>query len=648
VNSVANTLFAYLRDAIYNPAKATLDPDALDPDFRDLGHGLKYFVDCILETRQFAQDLSRGNLDGQLPSRGNEMAAPLKSLHAALNHLSWQTQQVAKGDYRQRVEFMGSFADAFNSMVRQLEQRRKLDTDEKFRLQELVNLMLHNCVDLVLLFDREGRLAQASDSYLRTAGIADDAPLLGKSLFQLFEEFDPAFAQSLKSLLDAALKQGGRANDEKRLDFGKDDARTYTIHVSPMLDKGGNILGGYISFHDITEIVAAQRKAEQAQKKAENAARAKSEFLAQMSHEMRTPMNAIIGMTAIGEKANDLERAKYCLNKIHEASQHLLGVINDILDMSKIDAGKLEIASTSFDLREMLRVVTDINLFNIRRRKQNFSLDINEDIPDRIISDEQRLAQIITNLLSNACKFTPEGGNISLDVSMTERREDYCRLRFVVRDSGIGVARDQQERLFLPFEQADRSTSRKYGGTGLGLPISKRLAEMLGGDIHVESELGRGASFIVDIRAGIDAADAVCAKEETVSGTTAQFPGKHMLIAEDVDINREIIAALLEDSLIEITFAEDGAQAVQAYRDAPEKFDLILMDIHMPEVDGYEATRRIRASGAPTAASIPIIAMTANVFQEDIDRCLACGMNDHLGKPVEIDKVLEKLKKYLH
>jgi CheY-like chemotaxis protein len=374
-----------------------------------------------------------------------------------------------------------------------------------------------------------------------------------------------------------------------------------------------------------------------------------------MSHEMRTPMNAIMGMLSIARSATEIERKEYCLDRISEASQHLMGVINDILDTAKIESDKLELSYDRVDFREMVRRVTNLASFSVNERRQKLVVEVDENIPC-IITDGQRLAQVVSNLLSNAVKFTPEEGGISLTAKKIAEDDGLCTIRCLVKDTGIGISDEQRRQLFRPFEQADGSINRKFGGTGLGLAISKHLVEMMGGRIWVESELGSGASFFFEISArradepqtkdGAPREELHAAAAEGVSDDNI-FEGKRILIAEDVDINREIIDALLTHTGVEISFARNGAEAVDKFASAANGFDLILMDIHMPDVDGYEATRRIRASALPGSDTTPIIAMTANVFREDVERCLACGMNDHIGKPVDKDRVIAKLRTYL-
>jgi len=379
---------------------------------------------------------------------------------------------------------------------------------------------------------------------------------------------------------------------------------------------------------------------------------AKTRFLSHMSHEIRTPMNAIIGMTSIARTTTDPKRNAACLAKIEKASNHMLGILNQILDMSKIEADKFEIYSHPFEFKAMLNGIIGVLGIHIEEKQLNFIVDVDKVIPQYIISDELRLAQVLTNLLANAVKFTPHGGTVRLSVNwLTSGGNDKFTLHFEISDTGIGISPEQQTRLFSPFEQAEASTTRKFGGTGLGLVISKKIIEMMGGKIWVKSEIGDGSKFIFAIQF----------KEDDIIGyypsidpeappqdeSAYNFKNFTILIAEDVEINREIIIALLESTEVNIECAENGLQALQMFAAAPDRYDIILMDIQMPEMDGLTATRKIRGLEIEKAKTIPIIAMTANVFKEDVHECLAAGMDGHLGKPLDMPKVMEKLKKYL-
>lgn len=383
--------------------------------------------------------------------------------------------------------------------------------------------------------------------------------------------------------------------------------------------------------------------------RSEEESRSKSSFLARMSHEIRTPMNAVIGMITIAKKSKTMDEVEVCLDKINDSANHLLGVINDVLDMSKIEAGKMELSEMEFLFQDMITQVTTVMNFKLEEGRQNFSVRINENVPKFIIADKQRLAQVITNLLSNANKFTPEGGNIRLSVHQIEDAGSRCKLQVEVEDDGIGISMEQQARLFHSFEQADNSISRKYGGTGLGLAISKKIIDLMDGEIWIESEPGKGSKFIFTINAGVGASE----NEKDDTGLTDTeftmdlFAGKHILAADDVEINREILIALLDGTGVTIDSVENGREACDKFAANPEIYDMILMDLHMPEMDGYEATRIIRTMKLAKARTIPIIAMTANVFREDIEKCMLAGMNDHVGKPLDINTIIAKMKHYL-
>ena len=546
------------------------------------------------------------------------------------------------------------------------------------------------------------------------------------------------------------------------------------LEITPVIQHNTQV-GSIILLKDITQsrlLIEAT----------EAASRAKSEFLANISHEIRTPMNAVIGMVAIGKSSADMERKNYALSKIEDASKHLLGVINNVLDLSKIEAGKLELSLVEYDFEKMIKRVVNIINFRVENKRQKFMVYIDPDIPKRLIGDDQRLAQIITNLLGNAVKFTPENGSITLKTRYLGEENGLCNIQVIVIDTGIGISPEQKSRIFKSFSQAETGITRSFGGTGLGLSISKSIVEMMGGKIWVESEAGEGSAFIFtflskpgvmkkrddsdhiinreDIRilavdddpdilsyfneimenfglscdtaasgedalklivqkghydiyfldwkmpgidglelarelkklpvaskkysiilfsavewgeiviearrAGVDRFLAKPLFPSAIADTINEcigldqnhsqkidgaekglFAGRHILLAEDIEINREIMTALLEPTDLDIDYAHNGTEAVRMFNEAPDKYDMILMDIQMPEMDGYEATHRIRDSEPPESKTIPIIAMTANAFSKDVQRCMDAGMNGHIGKPLEFDKVLQKLRDYL-
>ena len=422
----------------------------------------------------------------------------------------------------------------------------------------------------------------------------------------------------------------------------------FTVRTAPVYDKRYNITDVVGSIVDVTEPTLLQERLEKALSDAQAASNAKSNFLSTMSHEMRTPMNAIIGMSAIGKATNAIARKDYAFEKIEGASNHLLGVINDVLDMSKIEAGMLTLSEETFELERAINKVITITNFRIEEKNQHFHYYIDPQVPKSIVADDHRLIQVLTNLVSNAIKFTPNNKFIRIEIKLIEKDDKLCTIQFNVIDQGIGLSKGQQGKLFQSFVQAEASTTRKYGGTGLGLAISKHIVDLMGGKIWIESELGMGATFSFTIIAKIPKGAEELIPSYMEDNNTPTFPGKVLLLAEDVDINREIVLATLEDTQITIDCAENGAEALTLFGNNPDRYDLIFMDVHMPIMDGYEATRGIRSLEYPRAKKVPIVAMTANVFREDIDKCLAAGMDAHLGKPLDFGAIFDTLKKYLY
>ena len=375
------------------------------------------------------------------------------------------------------------------------------------------------------------------------------------------------------------------------------------------------------------------------------ASQAKGEFLARMSHEIRTPLNAIIGMTEIAKRAATTDKKDTALMEISTASVHLVGILNDVLDMSKIESGKFLLSPDVFDLKSAMVEVKNIILQ--RCEEQEIVFNVNFALPDKsfVMGDKLRLKQILINLLGNAVKFTPNGQMINFNVISSNETDQQMEVEFCVADTGIGMTEEQMINLFHAFEQADQSIAVKYGGTGLGLSISQNLVMKMGGEITVTSQPQKGSTFKFNLE--FERAKPP-AKQEGEAVQAVSLAGKRMLLAEDILINRTIIIELLSDMELQIDEAEDGAKALEMFKNSSEGYyDIVFMDIQMPNMNGYDATVAIRSLDRQDAAGVPIIAMTANAYKEDIDRSLAAGMNAHLAKPVDIVELRKSVVKWL-
>jgi len=655
-------------------------------------------------------------------------------------------------------------------LYKQAAALRDFNEKEKETQMRYNEMLLENSPDHIFVMDTSKSILLCTLSIRQITG----RDVVGEDFLQVIKgSFGVGFEKKIRAAIDEVQSSGeirtiDAITDNDICRSSNEQANYFSFRINPIVNEG-EMTGFIIVVHDYTDMHNANVKAEAA-------TQAKSSFLANMSHEIRTPLNAIIGMSNIGRSARSIDRMHYCFGKIDEASSHLLGVINDILDVSKIEAGKFELSHTEYDFEKVLHKAFNVIAFRVDEKNQKLTVSIDKKIPKFQYGDDQRLMQVVTNLLSNAVKFTPDGGDISINTKLIGMDKTFCTVQVSICDSGIGISRDQQERLFSSFSQAESSTVRKFGGTGLGLSICKSIVEMLGGEIWVESEIGLGATFsftfkseiaekkgevtldwsklrilvvdddhaileffkevtelygaccdtadcgedaldtvgkngmydmyFVDYRMpGIDGlemiktldigkehrtyvalitgaergefekrseevgVDMVLQKpifpsdivdaintfigidhleiEEANAGSANLFEGYRVLLAEDVEINREIVTALLSPTGLLIDCAENGTEAVRMFLNAPDRYDLIFMDVQMPGLDGYEATRHIRSLGIKKAADIPIIAMTANVFKEDIKRCIGAGMDGHIGKPLVFDEIIEVLHKFL-
>jgi signal transduction histidine kinase/CheY-like chemotaxis protein len=523
---------------------------------------------------------------------------------------------------------------------------RSKTTDELGTLANSFDEMADRLVESVngplVITDMDGRTIYANDDALWTTKKSIDkvigAPYGEVSIYPVGSKYCPI----------TALKEGREAE----VLFLEDAERYVKGKATYLYDKDGTKTGYIIVTDDVTEMALEQIQLqrtkvelEQAVNEANRANEYKGEFLARMSHEIRTPMNAIIGMTnmvkrKLMEEGNSGPEILSNVRQIEESSQHLLGLLNDVLDFSKIDAGKIELSFEPVSIHKLVNTVASI--IKPRCSEKNIFFDVAIDVPANmsVDTDPLRLRQVLINLLGNAVKFTPELGRIDFKIIEIESIGGKILLEFSVKDNGIGMSEETMKTLFQPFEQGSAGVARRYGGTGLGLAISRSIVRMLGGDIEVRSDHGEGSTFSFKLL--LDEVVSAEAESITVVDGKDQFAGKHALLADDVAINRIIAIDLLEFTGLDIDEAEDGEMAVMMFENSPEfTYDIIFMDVQMPKMDGYEAASRIRSMDRLDAKTVPIVALTANAFRDDIENAMRHGMNAHLAKPMDIQKIIE-------
>ncbi len=510
-----------------------------------------------------------------------------------------------------------------------------------------VRSALDTLAEGLLVIDLKERVVLANQAFAAMLGRKPDE-LLGRSASELaWVDADGAPFSTGAFPWERALAEGTpQRNDMVHLRDSESELRTFLVNCSPVLGSGGRAGGVLISLDDVTQLEAHKVELSTAKEEAEAANQAKSEFLANMSHEIRTPMNAILGFTEVlrrGYEKRDADRQKY-LDTIRSSGEHLLQLINDILDLSKIESGRLEVERVPFAPNLMIQEV--IRVLSVKAREKALTLEFEVDgpIPEMVVSDPTRVRQVLTNLVSNAIKFTERGAvRVVARLDSTEGRHRLC---IDVIDSGIGVPGEMLDAIFDPFVQADSSVTRRFGGTGLGLPISRRFARLLGGDISARSVVGSGSTFSVAIDPGplegvrlLQPEAALAVAREMVGAAPGHwhFPPSKVLVVDDGEENRELIQLVLDEVGIEVEGAENGRVGVEMAQSG--NFDVILMDMQMPVMDGYAATARLRELGCET----PIVALTANAMKGFERECLQVGCTGYLTKPVNIDDLLAKL-----
>lgn len=733
----------------------------------------------LREARLRAAREMEGNADHRLA-----LAYYDREVLPALNHLDSILLQISAAVDSQGVEIRREFLDRhmltrgaavlmgificiilLYNQLRGRAQRKAIEHREK-----LFNLLSQNIDDVFLISNASGQIGYASSNAGRSLDLPASEIIRKPGL--IFQQLGEAGAWLRASLND----RNSCANSEKEASL-KDGAKKLRLRVYPVCDGAGRLERHIVVISDETQAEERQQLLRDALESARSANAAKSSFLASMSHEIRTPMNAIIGMATIAQsKLDDKFRVENCLGKIMESSRHLLGLINDILDMAKIDTGKLMLASEQFSLGNSIQSIVSMIQTQAQERSQTFEVTVGELEHETFIGDPLRLNQILINLLGNAIKFTPENGEISLKIEMSALKNNVATLRFTVSDTGVGIKPEALEHIYQPFERSSGDSASKSGSAGLGLAITKNLVTLMGGAIAVSSEQGKGATFTVElpfalgesihtehrdtlpplrvlvidddmgtcehaslilskmglkshftlsgsealrilkeaadkgepfdvclldwhmpVMSGAETARAIheqCgartkiviisafdwgpieqeARADGAVGFIAKpffissihdallsfastpkeekeeeednfdFSGRRVLLAEDNEFNREIAEEFLEMAHMIVEYAENGQEAVNKFQAAATGYyDMILMDIQMPVMNGYEATRSIRRLDRPDAATIPILAMTANAFSEDIVAAMEAGMNGHIAKPIDVQALYQQI-----
>ncbi|WP_229260759.1 ATP-binding protein [Duganella levis] len=505
---------------------------------------------------------------------------------------------------------------------------------------------------LIAYLDRDLRYRFANAHYRAQWGL-EPQDMLGKTVSEVFGPAAGPWLEDLESAL-----AGRRLHYER--DFqGPNGVDHFLVDLVPDIAPDGRVSGFYLTAMNITD----RKNSEQ---RAEAASRAKSEFVANMSHEIRTPMNAVLGVAYLLENTPLTQAQKEYVGMIRSSGQMLLGVLNDVLDFSKIEAGRMELAPQPFLLREVLDSLSNVMSLPANARGISLAIDADDEVPPVLVGDAMRLQQILLNLVGNAVKFTERGG-VSVRVMLEQAAaEQGLRLRFTVRDSGIGMDLEQQSRLFSAFNQADASTTRRFGGTGLGLAICRRLTELMGGAISVRSTPGAGSEFVVTLPFGV-ADDDVPVEHPALQTAAAQgwlmpeapasqdappepepapaprLQGLRLLLVEDHPLNQLVARGMLEHAGASVEVAENGQLAVDRLRDRAEDYDIVLMDVQMPVMDGFEATRHIRHA---LGLKLPVLAMTAGVMQSEQDQCIDAGMDDFIAKPVDVEQMLDTISRH--
>jgi PAS domain S-box-containing protein len=517
--------------------------------------------------------------------------------------------------------------------------------EEQSKQEKFMNMMLENSSNIIILLDGEGRFAYCTDTFLKIAGIQNFGLVNGLHFSEVFDRFhNKDFSEHANAYIGRAMTEQGTLKSEEVLDIdGSGELRIYNTNTTAMRDKSGKVEGVMLLFHDVTETLQAKDAAEAASK-------AKSVFLATMSHEIRTPLNAIIGLSEI-QLQNELPEETHAdLEKIYNSGSTLLGIINDILDISKIEAGNFELIPVDYDTPSLINDTVQLNIVRIGSKPITFKLNIDDTMPARLFGDELRVKQVLNNILSNAFKYT-KAGLVTLQVRWEKKGNDAL-MSFAVSDTGQGIKKEDMDRLFSEYTQLDTQANRKIEGTGLGLSITKKLVEMMDGAVTVESEYGWGSTFTVRLRQGIieerpigkEVAENLQSfrlietrRSRGKNLVRAYMPYGKVLVVDDVQTNLDVARGLMLPYGLTIDCVQSGLDAIEKIRDEKIKYDVIFMDHMMPGMAGIEAAQIIRNEiGTEYAKSVPIIALTANALAGNEEMFLSSGFDSFIAKPIDI------------
>jgi PAS domain S-box-containing protein len=517
--------------------------------------------------------------------------------------------------------------------------------EEQTKLEKFMNMMLENSSNIIILLDGEGRFAYCTNTFLNIAGIQNFGLVNGLHFSGVFRRFNnDAFLEHAETCIDRAMKEQGTVRSEESLDIGgSGELRIYITNTTAMRDKSGKVEGIMLLFHDVTETLRAKEAAEAASK-------AKSAFLATMSHEIRTPLNAILGLSEIQLQNKLPEDTRTDLEKIYNSGSTLLGIINDILDISKIEAGNFELIPVDYDTPSLINDTVQLNIVRIGSKPISFKLNIDDTLPARLSGDELRVKQVLNNILSNAFKYT-KAGTVTLQARW-EKHEKEAVMIFAVSDTGQGIRKEDMDKLFSEYSQLDTRANRKIEGTGLGLSITKKLVEMMNGSIAAESEYGKGSTFTVRFRQqlvderpiGQEVAANLMSfrlietrRNRSKNLVRTRMPYGKVLVVDDVATNLDVARGLMLPYGLAIDCVLSGPEAIEKVRREEVKYDAIFMDHMMPGMDGIEAVRIIRNEiGSEYAKTVPIIALTANALAGNEEMFLGAGFNAFIAKPIDI------------